>query len=328
MEPLVSVIVPVFNCEEYIDRCIESLITQSYRNLEIIIINDGSTDNSASKCDAWSLKDERIIIVHKKNGGLSDARNVGIDTASGEYISFVDGDDSVHPDIYELFVQKAINYNGDIVCCGKNKIYSDHVRKTQTIKRIRIYSNIEAINELFYGKEIDESSCDKFFKRHLFNDTRFPVNEINEDLATIPYVFYKSNKIIHLGLPLYNYYQNNGSITRSGYSTKLSIVLKHLHDLEYFVSSKQLKVSTSYNVLLARYSVAMLIRIAADRYDSKTSHIDYSEYKKMLCLSFLNFILTRKNTMKDKLIGLMVYLGLENVLIYMKRKRKNTKLVK
>ena len=125
-EPLVSVIVPVYKVEKYLDKCVESIVGQTYKNLEIILVDDGSPDNCPAMCDKWADRDSRIKVIHKQNGGVSSARNAGIDAVQGEFIGFVDSDDWLEPDMYDCLVKNALEYNADISRCGYFVDWSDH----------------------------------------------------------------------------------------------------------------------------------------------------------------------------------------------------------
>ena len=116
--PKISVIVPVYKVEKYLDRCVESIVNQTYKNLEIILVDDGSPDNCPVMCDEWAEKDERIRVIHKENGGLADARNAGMNIATGDYIGFVDSDDWIEPNMYEVLLKNALKYDADISRCG------------------------------------------------------------------------------------------------------------------------------------------------------------------------------------------------------------------
>ena len=124
--PLISVIVPIYNVEKYLDRCVDSIINQTYKNLEIILVDDGSPDNCPQMCDDYAKKDSRIKVVHKENGGLSDARNVGMEVATGEYVSFIDSDDYISLDFYETLLETIVDNDSDIVECGVVKFYEDN----------------------------------------------------------------------------------------------------------------------------------------------------------------------------------------------------------
>ena len=161
---MISIIVPVYNVDKYIERCIQSIINQTYKNLEIILIDDGSTDKSGAICDKYSKIDNRINVIHKKNGGLSEARNVGLDIARGDYIGFVDSDDYIHPQMYELLYKNLIGTSADISIIK-------HIRKEEElglgdINSKKVYSNLEAIeNILKKDSGIFIASCNKLYKK-------------------------------------------------------------------------------------------------------------------------------------------------------------------
>ena len=125
LNPLISVVVPIYNVDKYLDRCVESIIKQTYTNLEIILVDDGSSDNSPQICDNWNVKDKRIKVIHKENGGLSDARNVGLSFATGEIISFIDSDDWIEHEMFEKMLNRKKKDNSDIVSCGVKWVKED-----------------------------------------------------------------------------------------------------------------------------------------------------------------------------------------------------------
>jgi len=296
---MISVIVPVYNVGKYLNRCIFSIVNQTYSDLEIILVDDGSFDDSAIICDEWKRKDNRIKVIHKKNGGLSDARNAGLEIFSGEYVSFVDGDDAIAADMYENMYNAIISYNADVATCGKIKIYPNKEKKTQDLRITKVFSSYDAISELFYGRYIDESFCDKLFSASLMKDFRFTTGEINEDLPLIPSVLNKCNSVVHVGKCLYFYYQNTGSITRSGYSHSMSIVIQHLKKIrdEYIKTHKR-----PVNFLIMRYSIAMLFKLGKNK---KDFIIDYTWYKHNLWNLCLSYLFSKKSTLKSKAVCLL-----------------------
>lgn len=185
MHPQVSVIVPVYNVEHYIHRALDSLLNQTYPHLDIILVDDGSPDKCPQICDEYARKDNRVRVIHKKNGGLSDARNVGLDIATGEYITFLDSDDYILPDTVEKFLRTAHEQNVDVVCCGLNiidtsgKIY-DYRKCEASFK-----ASGEAVVKLLLKDVFPYNfSPAKFYKRTLFDGIHFPVGRIYEDMAT------------------------------------------------------------------------------------------------------------------------------------------------
>ncbi len=210
--PLVSVIIPVYNVEKYIHRCIESVLSQTYKNIEIILIDDGSMDNSAYICDKYALGDDRIRVFHIKNNGQGNARNIGIDMAFGEYVVFVDSDDYVHKSYVENMVILAEETNCDIV---QSKIVI-------TDKNLDINHNIESCNYYIVSGKCASNSFDykvapvaKLYKRKLLEDIRFGKWIVNEDDAIYYRIAYNSDKICIADAIMYYYFQSNDSVMRN-----------------------------------------------------------------------------------------------------------------
>lgn len=209
---LISVIVPIYNVEQYLERCVISITGQTYKKIEIILVDDGSTDKCPEICDRMALQDERIRVVHKENGGLSSARNAGIDAAQGEYLVFVDSDDWIHPDYVECFYKEAKRSGnkmiiGEFVRCN---VEQDHLPLTQTFEIIPMDVSIP---RMLRGEWI--SSWAKMYHRSLFEKIRFPEGRINEDYAILIYLFEQSCDVSYTKDVVYFYYRREGSITHS-----------------------------------------------------------------------------------------------------------------
>ena len=219
---LISIVVPVYNVEKYISRCIESIIKQTYTNIEIIIIDDGSPDNSGVICDDFAKKDDRIRVIHQNNMGLSGARNTGIRLAMGSYIAFVDSDDWINTEMIEVLYNLIKEYDAQIAACGVEMIGDEgHVAFfSDNLDEIRVYSKDEAMNELLDDKRIRNVTYNKLYKTELFEDIEFPVGRIFEDIFTTYKLIDKSNIVVYTGKPLYYYYRSNGSILRSSFNVK------------------------------------------------------------------------------------------------------------
>lgn len=213
MEDLISVIVPVYNTEKYLAKCIESIISQTCCNLEIILIDDGSTDNSGKMCDEYSLKDKRIKVVHKNNGGLSDARNTGIKIASGKYLSFIDSDDYIEKNMYEYLIKNMKENNADIGICGWYLVKGKDISICKFKSGKIVLNTEECIDYLLSNNSFDNFMCNKIFKKDLFKSIEFPVGKKLEDLATLYKVINFSNKIFMESIPLYYYVLHENSIT-------------------------------------------------------------------------------------------------------------------
>lgn len=215
--PPVSIIVPIYKVEPYLRRCLDSLINQTYTNLEIILIDDGSPDCCPQICDKYAVKDNRIKVIHKKNGGLSDARNTGLDICKGEYISFVDSDDWVSKNYIERLLNLAIKEDAGIVI-GENIRTDGNSRSFKGNTSIKAYTSNEALHHLFSQNHIAFTvSWGKLYKRTLFRTIRFPVGKFHEDEFTTYILFYNTNKIIYTSEVLYYYYQRGNSIVRTSH---------------------------------------------------------------------------------------------------------------
>lgn len=218
--PRVSVIVPVYNVEKYLNECIDSILAQTFTDFELILVNDGSSDRSGEICDEYAIKDKRIKVIHQQNGGVSVARNTGLDEAKGTYISFVDSDDVVLPNYLYVLLKALKDTDSDISSCRLGGLvlkdnYSPKPEKTTCY----IVSGKEASRSAFcVGEMFTVGPCIKIFKRHLWEDFRFPIGKIHEDQAILPKVYYKSNQCVLIEKKLYCYRHTEGSITNSEFN--------------------------------------------------------------------------------------------------------------
>ena len=210
----ISVIVPIYNVEKFLEKCIKSIVNQTYKNLEIILVDDGATDNSGKICDEFSKKDKRIKVIHKINGGLSDARNTGIQAATGKYISFIDSDDWIEDDLYENIVKENVN-DSDIITFGIFIDYDNGKTITKTPFEKEILDNKTGLIYLNSYKNIDVSACNKIYKKELFSDIVFPVGKYCEDYYIMYKIFDKAKKIMVLPYAKYHYFQRINSITKN-----------------------------------------------------------------------------------------------------------------
>jgi len=196
----VSVIVPVFNVEEYLSKCLDSIINQSYYNLEIILIDDGSTDLSSFICDEYCSLDSRVVVVHKTNGGLSDARNTGINLATGEFFCFIDSDDYIDVNMIEELINLLSFHDADIAVCDFLEVSPnmDISKISLNNETIEIISNIEELENLFSKNYLQTVvSWNKLYKKELFNNIRFPVGKLHEDEFTTYKIIFQAKKIVH-----------------------------------------------------------------------------------------------------------------------------------
>lgn len=213
-DTLISIIVPIYNVEKYLDRCINSLVKQTYKNIEIILVDDGSKDYSGKIADNWGEKDSRIKIYHKENGGLSDARNYGIEKSSGKYLSFVDSDDYVDERFIEVLYQILIKNKVKISAVGiqkfSNKEYN--IEKNYFNEKDEIFDTEKAIQYLYNNSKYCNYAWNKLYLKELFNDIKYPYGRKMEDLGTTYLLFDKCEYVAYNSIPLYFYYQRENSI--------------------------------------------------------------------------------------------------------------------
>ena len=218
MSDLISIIVPVFKVEEYLDECIESIVNQTYRNLEIILVDDGSPDNCPQMCDEWAVRDSRIKVIHKVNGGLSDARNAGIEIATGDYIAFVDSDDFIKPDMLEKLHAVLVKADADISACG---ILTCEGEKQTAWGCKDFVGSPEQIYELLYNDTAyPVAAWNKLYRRSCWENLRFPVGKTCEDAFTTYQLIHGVRRIVMIPDALYCYRIRPGSIMTSTFSIK------------------------------------------------------------------------------------------------------------
>ena len=217
--PLISVIVPVYNADKHLGKCLDSILNQSYHNLEIILVDDGSTDNSASICDEYASKNNRIKVLHKKNSGQASARNTGIEMAVGEFITFVDDDDWIESNMYEVLMNNAMRFNADISGCatvmdyeGAKSVYPFEKAKTGIISKDEVCLNIMYQTNLSWG-----TVWNKIFRRELFDTMRFPAGCELEDYYVIFQMVCKADVIFFDNKPLYHWIQRTTSQSKRSF---------------------------------------------------------------------------------------------------------------
>ena len=217
MCPKISVIVPIYNVEQYLDQCVQSILNQYYSHLEIILVDDGSEDRCPQMCDDWASKDPRIIVIHKNNGGLSDARNAGLDICTGDYIAFVDSDDWIDPGMFQVMMQAIQQEEADLCACGIISCYQD--REVRWGNREYITGNSEVMLDRLYSDSVfPVCSWNKLYRRELWTGLRFPVGKICEDAFTTYLILHKSEKIVQIKEALYYYRIRPKSIMTSSFS--------------------------------------------------------------------------------------------------------------
>ena len=274
---LISVIIPVYNVEKYLRKCLDSVCNQSYKRLEIILVDDGSTDGSGAICDEYAYTDKRIRVVHKENGGLSDARNVGLDHATGQYIGFVDSDDFIEFDMYEKLYTACVLWGADISLCGKRIVNENGciVSEKNIVDAETLYTSKEAICSLLTWKSCDSAAWDKLYSANLFLKIRYPFGKLHEDLNVTCRLFELSNKIIQIPYVGYNYLLRSNSICRQSLSKRKFDLYEQAKFNVDFVCGKYPDLKEEADFFLLACSLGVISTLM----DSSTSSID--DYKRV-----------------------------------------------
>ena len=292
MTPKISIIVPIYNAEYQIRCLLDSLLLQTWSHFEVLLINDGSTDESGAICDAYAEKDHRFKVIHKENGGLSDARNAGIDAAKGKFLGFVDSDDYVHPRFYELLLQALKEEGADIAGCDVKKVCKTEKieeKEQQPIQRT-VYSGREATANLYDAQMYLKSvvAWNKLYKKELFEEIRFPKGKLHEDEFTSYKLLYQSESVVYINRAYYFYFQREDGIMGKEQRKISPAVLEAYEEMERFFSEKGEK--DLLQMMMYRY-LSMVRRYASDavksgdeeeirlgRYYDKKFRKDYRKY--------------------------------------------------
>lgn len=244
---VISVIVPVYKVEEYIQECLDSILSQSFIDFELILVDDGSPDRCGAICDEYAKRDNRIKVIHQKNGGLSAARNAGLDIAEGEYISFIDSDDIVSSNMLEHLFKSIVKHHADICLCS--------FLNFENISEIGYKLNVPISEENMSGLEACGNlsgpdfgtyviACAKLYKKTLFEGIRFPVGRTHEDTATTYKLYYKAEKVVYLQEPLYFYRQNsNGIMKTRSVSEMCHDLLAYQEWIEFYQDQNEVKLA-------------------------------------------------------------------------------------
>lgn len=212
----ISVIVPIYNVEKYLDKCVSSIVGQTYSDIEIILVDDGSPDGCPAMCEEWAKRDSRIRVIHKENGGLSSARNAGLDVARGEYISFIDSDDYISERMLESLHGAIERARADICSCGIVNVYEDGTEVAWNIKDM-VGDSEAFLRGLYDDSAVPVAACNKLYKKELWNEMRFPEGRLCEDAFTTYLLLDKAKLAVQISDGLYYYRIRSGSIMTSGF---------------------------------------------------------------------------------------------------------------
>ncbi len=304
----VSIIVPIYNVEKYLRKCIDSLINQTMKDVEIILVNDGSPDNSRSICEEYAEADNRIKVINKKNGGLSSARNAGLKEAKSDYILFVDSDDWINIHMVEILFEEMKKNNAEIVQCRYENVIDEYIDEgihgNITSKTI---SNIDALRNLYKNDSYLETvvTWNKLYKKSLFDGIQFPEGKLNEDEFTTHKLLYKSKKVVLVDKKLYYYRKTPDSITNS------KVTIRRLDKLEAVKERMNFFENTGnrelYEKTLVRYGDLLrgsflMCKYLIDNNEQILSDID-NEYKRM----FKQYVNNKYLSFEKKILGFIFY---------------------
>lgn len=287
MNDLISVILPIYKVEKYLKKCIESILTQTYKNLDIILVDDGSPDKCGEIIEEFRKKDKRIRTIHQNNGGLSAARNNGIKIANGKYIVCIDSDDWIEKDMIEVLYKNIVNTNSDISICEfieedeYGKILSNKKYNNEIIE----FSSIEALRSLIKQDILTNHAWNKLYKKNLFDEIEYPKGQLMEDVSTTYKLFEKANKIVYQNTVLYHYIQRGTSILGNISEKRINDQELAFFDRNKYLMKKypklkmEIELDNLYNVKTLYYLAIMggYKRL----YDSQKYTEYYIEYKKL-----------------------------------------------
>ncbi len=318
--PLISVIVPVYKTEQYLKRCVDSILSQTYKNLEIILVDDGSPDNSGALCDELAKNDSRIRVVHKENGGLSSARNAGLDVMAGDFVGFVDSDDWIEAEMYQTLYTRMIDENAQISCCGIActdgetvfSYFNNNQEEAFTVDKV------SAMEMLLSNSKITNSVCDKLYDSKIFSKIRMKEKILYEDMQIQPYCIDLSERVTYTSKPMYNYYFSPESILRGKYTTRHYDCVKNSEERMEFILNKYPEIAKKAES--KHLSICMDV-IYKSRNDSDWDELRYKLVSIVKKPVSDGVVLSKKDVLKRRLIKISLKLFYA-VMNFHYRKRK------
>lgn len=302
MQELISVVIPVYMVESYLPKCIKSIQNQTYTNIEIILVDDGSKDNCGKMCDEYAKQDNRIKVIHQENGGLSNARNTGITLARGKYITFIDSDDYISDD-YITYLYEMIKINKvKISVCGIKRFYDNKSYTARKHSKYKILTRDEAYQNLLYAQGIDVAAYAKMYQTDLFANIRYPEKKVYEDTATTYLLFEEVDKIAYGDKECYFYYTRAGSISKEkGFNPKEYDYIEHTTRMLDFLEEKYPQLQKAVN----RYRIYADFRILRMLvcYDNKEKELEERLIKEIQQLKW--GVMKDRNTPKRDIIAII-----------------------
>ena len=316
--PLISVIVPVYNVAPYLTRCLDSIVMQTWQNLEIILVDDGSRDDSGGICDRYAARDARIRVIHKENGGLSSARNAGLDIAAGEYVGFVDSDDWIEPDTYTAMLELMEKYNAQLVCAGRYDVDGGTGEKRVGLcpSREECVSAEALVGRIFLWDHCDSSACDKLYRRELFQGIRYPEGRVCEDVPVTYRVALRAQRTVLCDRPLYNYYHRSGSISKgAGITEKTFHYSQHTGEIYPYIQENHPGIAPQARYLRVHSLAHILLRLSQAEPEIRQKYADeYRKARRELAKHWTFFLTCPWLSMRERVTDLLLVLGLYRLL--------------
>ena len=286
MKDLISVIVPVYKVEEYIHRCVDSILAQSYDKLEVILVDDGSPDNCGLICDEYHTQDERVKVIHRENGGLSAARNSGLEIATGEYIMFVDSDDWLDINSIKYLHQILVEYGADVSAVGLlSVIDGTEIADNKYSNKVRVYDKVQSLETFLFNGQLSPCACGKLWKTNLWVDIRFPEGKLHEDQFTIYKIIDKIYCSVLSENKMYFYFKREGSIGHSGFSKRTYDLHDAIQEEYSFITTKYPETKSNLVVALITWEIVFINMMV---------HSNYKDDEIIECVRRI----TRKNIFK------------------------------
>lgn len=295
--PAISVIVPVYNAEKYIDRCVKSIINQTFSDFELILVDDGSPDNSGALCDEWSKKDSRIKVIHQRNVGAGAARNVGLAIAKGDYINFVDSDDWIDPSMYEILYNLILKTSATIAMTGmiSKSRYEQSIRIDATKIHYIIKDTKEMLKRFFRVNGEDSSIisvCGRLINRKILQNFRFVEGTISEDVSAAFFLCINSPKTVVIDSPMYNYFQNSSGVTKSRVTKRDFEYIQAFQRIYTYVKTNipEFSYYAKMNVLRSQFTILSKMKLYG--YDKNDIEVKerYFSLKKIIRTNFFGLI--------------------------------------
>jgi len=310
---LLSVVVPVYNVESYLSRCLDSILGQTYPFLEVILVNDGSKDASGSICDRYAEQDPRVRVIHKENGGLSSARNAGINAATGTYITFVDSDDWIEADGYAHLMGLMEQYQVKLVCGGNYDVDDETGVKTLGIcpQKEELITTEEMVRRMFLWQGCDSSACDKIYHRDLLENFRYPEGKVCEDVAVTYRIILGTDRAVLSEMPFYNYLHRSGSITMAAISKNTFHFSQHTAEIYPYIREHYPRIVNESRYLRVRSLVHNLLSLdVAGKAVREKYSAQYSASRKALAEHFFFILKSPLFGRQERLTDILLILGI------------------